>query len=340
MVNKLANLFYIYFFSVFFLAGSAFAKDIRQIVTSDFGGDSERFYREFANAPVIVHGVFAGNDFIQSLTLSQIEESFKARTVSGYDRKNDAKGRIREEIPGDLFFADLRGGASHYYVFDHAVSDSSLAGKVSVPAFLEQNWLTDEYSLNLTLSGKGSFTPLHEDGSGQQAWMYLVQGVKHWTLYPPHCRPLIWDSLFKDFYNPRKSDPSRYPFSQCAEADQVTAVLRAGELIFIPPGWAHQVETTQDSIGIGGNILNEFQALASIETGLNEKAHALRHDFDLLFVVHDKRNQWTTVYGKSQITQAIQLAEEWLVHVRNKSDGLLPRIAGTGPEARPGEPIL
>ena len=329
------------FFGVFALFyGPVFAQEIRHISVSDFGGDQERFYREFAGTPVIVTGAFANHPTFQSLTLDQVEEHFQSRTISGYNRKNDSRGRIREQIPGEVFFADLKAGASQYYVFDHAVSDSYLSGQVSVPSFLAQNWLDDEYSLNLTLSGAGSFTPLHEDGSGEQAWMYLVQGEKHWTIYPPSCRPLIWDSLFKDFYNPRKSDPSRYPFIQCGEQAKITAVATDGDLIFIPPGWVHQVHTTRNSLGLGGNIVNEFQALASLETGLNEKAHALRHDFDLISLLREKKNQSCTEYGKSQLSQALRLVEHWLAHVRNKSDGLLPRTAGTGPSGATSDPIL
>ncbi len=315
---------------VFGLVPSAFAGEIRRISVSDFEGSMEKFYREFASAPVIVSDTFAEDPTIQNLSLDQVEEYFKNNSLYGYNRKNDALGRIRERIPGEVFFADLKNGASQYYVFDHEVSESPFAGKFAVPPFLNQNWLADSYGLNLTLSGKGSFTPFHEDGSGEQAWMYLVFGEKHWVIYPPTCRPLVWDSFYKDFYNPRTSDRSRYPFLNCAEAEQVTAVAKKGDLIFVPPGWIHQVLTAEDSFGIGGNILNEFQALASVETGLNEKSHALRHDFDLVALVREKTNQTLTEYGCDQVNRAIELIDAWQRRIRNKSDDLLPRTAGTG----------
>ena len=325
---------------VFFLMGfNAKADEVRRVQVSDFGGDMERFYRDFAQTPVIVTGVYENDEFLSSLTLSKVESDFGNQIIHGYQRKNDAGGRIREEIPADVFFRDLKQGASKYYVFDHAVSESPFAGKVRIPLFLDSNWLDESYGFNLTLSGKGSFTPMHEDGSGEQAWMYLVVGEKHWTIYSPKCRPLVWDSLFKNFYNPRRSDPQSYPFLSCAEAEKLTAVAKGGDLIFLPPGWLHQVETTEDSFGLGGNIVNEFQAYESVRTGLNEKSHAIRHDFDLLGLLKQNESLSRTNYGRVQIERAIQLGKEWLKQVRNKSDILLQRIAGTGSPGERGEMI-
>ncbi len=316
-----------------FLGHESFAKEIRRISAKEFNGETERFYREFAQEPVIIEEAYGDDDELKSLTLDRVEDYFKDRVLYGYNRKNDETGRVREEIPGPVFFADLKRGASSYYVFDHEVSESPFAGQLAPPSFLGQNWLGEDHNLSLTLSGKGSFTPFHEDGSGEQAWMYLVTGEKHWVIYPPQCRPLVWDSLYKDFFNPRKSDRSRFPYLSCADAERLTAVARAGDLIFLPPGWIHQVLTTEDSFGIGGNIVNEFQALASVATGLNEKSHALRHDFDLTQLVLGKRGQSVTEYGQGQVNQAIELIEVWSHRIRDKSDQLVPLLAGVRSES-------
>jgi hypothetical protein len=319
-----------FLFATHFYSVESRATEVRRVDVAEFSGDAERFYREFAQAPVIVTGVYAADPFLKSLTLADAEGYFKGRVIYGYQRKNDAAGRVREEISGEEFFKDLKQGASKYYVFDHAVSESPLAGKVSVPSFLASNWLDESYGFNLTLSGRGSFTPMHEDGSGEQAWMYLISGEKHWSIYSPKCRPVLWDSLFKNFYNPRKSDPESFPFLACAEAEKYTAIARGGDLIFLPPGWLHQVETTEDSFGLGGNIVNEFQAYESVRTSLNEKSHALRHDFDVLELLTSSDTLVETEYGHEQVRRAVELSREWLSQVRNKSDILVQRIAGTG----------
>lgn len=324
------QLFVLVTFTVFSAAQFSFAQEIRRVDISEFDGDQERFYREYADAPVIVTGVYRGDVLLNSLTLEKISESFRGRTLFGYQRKNDANGRIREEFPSEVFFEDFTKGATDYYVFDHAVADTPFADQLKIPAFLDGNWLGDHYGFNITISGAGSFTPFHEDGSGEQAWMYLVTGEKQWTIYPPKCRPLLWDSFFKDFYSPRRSHAARFPFLDCARAHEITATARAGDLIFIPPGWIHQVLTTEPSFGLGGNIFNEFMAFSSTETALNEKSHALRHDFDLFELLAEKGEHPRTEYGRDQIAKARQLVDRWLIRVRNKSDILIPRVAGAG----------
>ncbi len=310
---------------------SVFAKDIRRVDISEFSGDMERFYREIAFEPVIVSGVYQESSYLNSLTLESVEQAFQDRTLFGYRRSNDAGGRIREEIPSDSFFRDFKQGAGEFYVFDHSVADTPFRGQVAVPGFLNENWLDlldPSYGFNITLSGAGSFTPFHEDGSGEQAWMYLVHGVKEWLIYPPKCRPLLWDNLFKDFYNPRKTNLNRFEFVAHCEQYKITATARSGDLIFLPPGWLHQVLTTEPSFGFGGNIFNEYQAFDSMETALNEKSHALRHDFDVVELVQANAENVRTEYGKYQVERALELHQDWAKRVRYKSDMLLPRTAG------------
>ena len=304
------------------------AREVRRVSVLEFNADILRFYTEFAHEPIIVTGVYDHNAFLSSLTIDDLEQRFRDTIIYGYQRKSDATGRVREAIQSEDFFADLKGGASRYYVFDHAVAESPFFGKVTTPSFLRQNWLDDQYALTLTVSGKGSFSPLHEDGSGEQAWMYLIMGEKHWEIYPPVTRPLLWDSLYKDFYNPRTSDPSRFPYLKHAESARMHAVAKGGELIFLPPGWIHQVLTTQDSFGLGGNIVNEFQSYQSMETGLNEKSHALRHDFNLIELMHAMQGKTETKYGERELRAAIALGLQWQQRIHNKSDSLVAQIAG------------
>ncbi len=100
---------------------------------------------------------------------------------------------------------------------------------------------------------KGTLTPLHRDDTDNlfaQVW-----GQKAFTLAAPHHRHALgtWSTSPKggldgcDF-NPDAPDYQRFP-----EARDVTflrIVLQAGDLLFLPEGWFHQVESVTTSLSV------------------------------------------------------------------------------------------
>ncbi|MFJ4348053.1 cupin-like domain-containing protein [Pseudomonas sp. NPDC089401] len=100
---------------------------------------------------------------------------------------------------------------------------------------------------------KGTLTPLHRDDADNlfaQVW-----GHKSFILAAPHYRPALgtWSTSPKggldgcDF-NPDAPDYQRFP-----EARQVTflrVLLEAGDLLFLPEGWFHQVESVSTSLSV------------------------------------------------------------------------------------------
>ena len=103
------------------------------------------------------------------------------------------------------------------------------------------------------LGGPGSITPLHKDSTDNFA--FHVLGQKRWTLFPPRDVPFLAMTRPKpddaiDFATSsidlRQPDPGKHP--QFSEAVPVTVVVSGSEMLYLPAGWGHFVETIQTSL--------------------------------------------------------------------------------------------
>ncbi|MBF8681105.1 cupin-like domain-containing protein [Pseudomonas fulva] len=100
---------------------------------------------------------------------------------------------------------------------------------------------------------KGTLTPLHRDDTDNlfaQVW-----GQKSFILAAPHHRPALgtWSTSPKggldgcDF-NPDAADYQRFPAAR--DVPFLRVVLQAGDLLFLPEGWFHQVESVSTSLSV------------------------------------------------------------------------------------------
>lgn len=100
---------------------------------------------------------------------------------------------------------------------------------------------------------KGTLTPLHRDDTDNlfaQVW-----GQKSFILAAPHHRPALgtWSTSPKggldgcDF-NPDAPDYQRFPAAR--DVPFLRVVLQAGDLLFLPEGWFHQVESVSTSLSV------------------------------------------------------------------------------------------
>lgn len=100
---------------------------------------------------------------------------------------------------------------------------------------------------------KGTLTPLHRDDSDNlfaQVW-----GEKSFILAAPHHRDALgtWSTspnggLEGCDVDPRAPDHARYPAS--GDVHFMEVVLQAGDLLFLPEGWFHQVESRSTSLSV------------------------------------------------------------------------------------------
>ncbi|MDP9785923.1 cupin-like domain-containing protein [Pseudomonas fluorescens] len=100
---------------------------------------------------------------------------------------------------------------------------------------------------------KGTLTPLHRDDTDNlfaQVW-----GEKTFTLAAPHHREALgtWSTapqggLDGCDFNPDAPDYQRFPHARDVTFMRVT--LGAGDLLFLPEGWFHQVESVSTSLSV------------------------------------------------------------------------------------------
>jgi uncharacterized RmlC-like cupin family protein len=100
----------------------------------------------------------------------------------------------------------------------------------------------------------GSATPLHCDVLHSASWSANIAGVKQWLLFPPAATPLLRSArgaLPADAQVALDAcDPA---FPRLSEAAPLRVTQRAGETLFVPPGWHHQVLNATAAASINHN---------------------------------------------------------------------------------------
>jgi hypothetical protein len=116
--------------------------------------------------------------------------------------------------------------------------------------------------LQFFMGGKGTRTPLHSEFCGNV--MIQVQGSKRWLLYPPDtllyldpaARRMPYFYSDADPYAPEGAPPL------FARADRWEATVEAGDVLWVPPFWWHDVTNlTPASIGVRCDTSSAWQAL-------------------------------------------------------------------------------
>ncbi|XP_072905021.1 2-oxoglutarate and iron-dependent oxygenase JMJD4 [Hemitrygon akajei] len=147
----------------------------------------------------------------------------------------------------------------------HMHRDFPNHGVYNTPNFFQSDWLNeywdtiklDDYRF-IYMGPKGSWTPFHADVFRSYSWSANICGRKKWLLFTPGQEEHLRDcsgNLVYDAQSPILQDKNLYPnYSQCCQPIEV--VQEAGEVIFIPSGWHHQVYNLEDTISINHNWLN------------------------------------------------------------------------------------
>ncbi|XP_036453164.1 2-oxoglutarate and iron-dependent oxygenase JMJD4 [Colossoma macropomum] len=133
------------------------------------------------------------------------------------------------------------------------------------PVYFSSDWLNeywdtievDDYRF-VYMGPKGSWTPFHADVFRSYSWSANICGRKKWLLYPPGQEEFLRDchgNLAYDVTATVLQDKGQFPHFE--EACQPLEIIQeAGEIIFVPSGWHHQVYNLEDTISINHNWLN------------------------------------------------------------------------------------
>ncbi|MBN3324130.1 JMJD4 protein, partial [Atractosteus spatula] len=135
----------------------------------------------------------------------------------------------------------------------------------STPMFATSDWLNeywdaievDDYRF-VYMGPEGSWTPFHVDVFCSYSWSANVCGRKKWLLYPPGQEEYLRDchgKLAYDITAPILQDKKQYPHYE-EGCKPLEIIQEAGEVIFVPSGWHHQVYNLEDTISINHNWLN------------------------------------------------------------------------------------
>ena len=163
-------------------------------------------------------------------------------------------------------WATMEHGNCLYLKDWHMQLSSSKAEFYEVPQYFSSDWLNeywfasdiqDDYRF-VYIGPQGSWTPLHCDVFGSYSWSANICGEKMWLFLPPGdevCFEDINGKLAPDITHINNND--LYPRSH--ESKQpIRVVQSAGEIIFVPSGWHHQVLNMKDTISINHNWFNGF----------------------------------------------------------------------------------
>ena len=119
----------------------------------------------------------------------------------------------------------------------------------------------------------------------------FICGQKHWVLFPPEVAGFLIDRRGNAVHNAapgqRPEDwKKRFPRLNEAWALRHEVVQEAGEVIFVPSGWYHQVHNMSDSVSINhnwlnaSNVMHAWSFLQSEIRAVHDAIGDLRNTFD------------------------------------------------------------
>ncbi|MGH7239459.1 MAG: cupin-like domain-containing protein [Candidatus Saccharimonadales bacterium] len=106
----------------------------------------------------------------------------------------------------------------------------------------------------LYVSLHGALTPLHSDSNSVTTYLAQLKGSKKAILYSPDDKQHYFNAGF-GFMNPLEINEHEFPTWE--KATPWSAELCPGQMLIYGPDWAHHVVTTQNSITISFDLVNE-----------------------------------------------------------------------------------
>ena len=131
---------------------------------------------------------------------------------------------------------------------------------------------SDDYKF-VYMGVKNSWTPLHADVFRSYSWSTNILGTKKWILIPPEKAHLVQGAFDLNGIDLEGIQP-------------LVIYQRAGETLFVPSNWFHQVHNETDCVSINHNFANAFNlkylygALVQSHGQCEEAISHLKSDMD------------------------------------------------------------
>lgn len=166
----------------------------------------------------------------------------------------DVNYSVEETILKDVLNAMKEDDTSKYSRFNRLLYDH--------PGLIEdfdwkwlynrRNTISSGKTFQVFIGGKGTRTTLHS--ASEHNLFTQVYGSKHWYLYPPENDvifepPVTRTPYFHSMFDPESPNLEVFPNAKYLQAWECK--LEAGDVLFNPPSWWHQVTNLEDSIGVG-----------------------------------------------------------------------------------------
>jgi hypothetical protein len=188
----------------------------------------------------------------------------------GYDtRALDKRSMAVGDLLDTMFGEGVADGTVVYQLFGH----KSLGGQTAT--VLDEidravkphvDLVTEPRFSGIWIGSPGAVTPLHHD-----AWpglLFQAHGTKRVAMYAPNDRthlsfrsPLRGEGRWSDLPG-RSGDASLVDFPQLAHAERFVGMLTPGDVLHIPPFWAHEMEAETANISMpfrfGGTAATYF----------------------------------------------------------------------------------
>jgi hypothetical protein len=94
----------------------------------------------------------------------------------------------------------------------------------------------------LFIGPEGTYTPRHVDTLNTHAWNAQIEGAKRFDIWQPGSEQ-----------------------SQTADTPDYSVVLNKGDVLIVPAGWSHCVQSLAPSISLTGNFFNRTNCAAFFE---------------------------------------------------------------------------
>nr|MDH3098181.1 cupin-like domain-containing protein [Bacillus velezensis] len=108
------------------------------------------------------------------------------------------------------------------------------------------------------LGSKQTGTPPHQDFNSTHAWNGVIFGEKEWIFYHPDDSPYLYEGNINVF---DEKDIEQKPLVQ--KASPIRFRQKAGEIIYAPRHWWHQVENTEHTLAVSENFWFTGERLAN-----------------------------------------------------------------------------
>ena len=163
-------------------------------------------------------------------------------------------GELRSWTVAELVDAILAGQSVYGVDWDFQIEFPELLAELGTSLLERQNCLVElpiavrPRFTWLYVGAPGTGSPLHQDVLGTHAWLTPLLGSKRWVLYPP--------STFTP--EQARTHDAFTPDAKSVDDHKLRAryegIIEAGDVIFVPSLWWHQVENIEATIGLTRNF--------------------------------------------------------------------------------------